>query len=131
MIKEETQREHFNHRNSSLGRCVNAMKWNTTRSNVVDAQSERDRDALTSQRTLRGLCSSRSTFHCVYTVIMVVTSVRQRNSGGAVGDLMALLRRPNFVSTAYLSERRAMERTFRMFKVGAIALCSRRSHRDN
>lgn len=33
------------------GHCANAAKWKITRSNVADAQLERDRDAETSQRT--------------------------------------------------------------------------------
>lgn len=38
-------------------RCVNAAKWKTTRSNAVDAQRERDREAVKIQKTSeRYLC---------------------------------------------------------------------------
>lgn len=86
---------------------------------------------MTSQRTLRGLCSSQSTFNCVYTMIMIVISARQRNSIGAVGDLTVLSRRLNFVSSAYLSEHRAIARRFCMLKVRAIARCYMPSCRVN
>lgn len=53
------------------------------------------------------------------------TSARQRCSSSAAGCLTALSRRPYFVSSACLSERRVTSRTFCILKVHVIACRSK------
>lgn len=86
---------------------------------------------MTSQGTLRGLWSSQSTFHFVYTMLWFLS----RRANGTLVALLGTLRcfhgDRNFVSTAYLSEYRAIARRFCMLKVRAMDRCSMLSCRDN
>lgn len=52
MNAEETSRERVDRSNSSLCSLFDRSKIKITRSNAVNAQQERDRDAVTLQRTL-------------------------------------------------------------------------------
>lgn len=60
-----------------------------------------------------------STYHCVFTAI--ITWECQRSFSGAAEDLITLPRRPHFVSTSFLSERRGW----------AVEWRSERPFRDN
>lgn len=75
-----------------LGSLCKRSKMKNNSSNAVDAHWERDRDAVTSQRTPGGHSAMQWTYHCVYTLILYVTWVHQRSSLGAFGDLAVLTR---------------------------------------
>lgn len=70
MNAEEASRERVDRSNSFLCSLFDRSKIKIKRSNAVNAQQECDRDAVTLQRTPRGLSASAVD---LYTVIICVT----------------------------------------------------------
>lgn len=77
----------------------------------MDAQWERNRYAVLTQRTIRGLWTRKIDLLLRFAAIMCLIRARQRRPSSAAEDLIALSRVPHFVSSVRLSENRATAHT--------------------